>query len=328
MFAEQGGAGAPDWYQKAYDWFQETPYDFKSPSDFTCGPNRGPADAPLFLVNHWVNASPPDPGKAGQANDAKVLRARLEQCATQRNRVPNVVAVDFAERAKIAATVRDVASALRQRVHGTPSTPPVSASPTTTAPPPPTTTPVTVPPADPLPDVTQIPSLTGGDPTQFCTALTNVAPVLTAWAYAEFSGTEVEQGAADLVYGPALARLMTAYVAPAPIEVATLAKPLLARANAAVDTLRQLGLDDDAITALAEQAIQATAVADSPDGVTLQASLTSGLTKQVDEAQFTAAATAFRAAQGDPSTVTDLGYVSDEVAAASGFDICPSVTIG
>ena len=48
------------------------------PSDFTCAPNRGPADAPLFLVNHWVNASPPDPGKAAQANDPKLLKSRLE----------------------------------------------------------------------------------------------------------------------------------------------------------------------------------------------------------------------------------------------------------
>jgi hypothetical protein len=136
---------APPWYQKAYDWFQETGYDFKSTSDFSCAPNRGPADAPLFLVNHWVNASPPDPGKAAQANDPKLLKSRLEECAADRARTPNVVAVDFSVRGKIAATVRDVASALRDRARGAPDTTPTTEPPTTST----TSPPSTLPPAEP-----------------------------------------------------------------------------------------------------------------------------------------------------------------------------------
>ena len=223
-------------------------------------------------MNHWVNASPPDPGKAAQANDPKLLKSRLEECAAERGRMPNVVAVDFSVRGKIAATVRDVASALRDRARGTPDTTPTTEPPTTTTTPPPST----LPPAEPapaLPNVTTVTTLTGGDPTQLCTALVNMAPVLSAWAYAEFSATEQQQGEADLVYGPALVRLVTAYEASAPVELATLAKPLLDRATAAVAVLRQLGLDDAAIAALADQAIAATATADGPDGVTLQATL-------------------------------------------------------
>ena len=48
---------------------------------------------------------------------------------------------------------------------------------------------------------------------------------------------------------------MAAYVSSAPVELATLAQPLLDRATAAVAVLRQLGLDDAAIAALADQAI-------------------------------------------------------------------------
>jgi hypothetical protein len=326
VFAEQGGPGAPAWYQKAYDWFQETPYDFKTTTDFSCAPNRGPADAPLFLVNHWIGASPPDPGKAAQANAAKLLEARLEQCAEQRGRVPNVVAVDFAVRAKVAATVRDVAEAVRDRVRGKTEPPPTTAPTTTTTSPPPTTAP-TAAPAAALPPATLVTSLTGGDPTQFCTALVNAAPVLSAWAYAEFSGSSEQEGEADLVYGPALARLMTAYVSSAPVELATLAQPLLARATAATDALRHLGLDDAALATLADQASQATAVADGPDGVTLQKTLVDGLPPQVNASELAAASQAFSAAHGDPTTVIDLGYVSDDVASASNFD-CPEVTIG
>jgi hypothetical protein len=269
--------------------------------------------------------SPPDPGKAAAANDPKLLRDRLLQCTAQRDRVPNVVALDFAVRAKIATTVRDVAEALRERVKENAPTPPASAPPSTTTPP--TTVAPTAPPAEPIPQATVVTSLTGGDPTLFCTALVNAARVLTPWAYAQFSGTPPEQGEADLVYGPAVERVMTAYVASAPTELATLAKPLLARATAATGVLRQLGLDDDAIAARAEQAVQATAISNAPDGVTLQATMATAVAQQVGRDKLSTAAQSFRDAQGDPTDVSDLGYVPNDVAAASNFD-CPAVTIG
>jgi hypothetical protein len=34
VFAEIGGSGLPPWYHSAYQWFQETPYTFKSAADF------------------------------------------------------------------------------------------------------------------------------------------------------------------------------------------------------------------------------------------------------------------------------------------------------
>ena len=110
-------------------------------------------------------------------------------------------------------------------------------------------------------------------------------------------------------------------------ELASLAKPLLDRATAAVAVLRQLGLDDAAIAALADQAIAATATADGPDGVTLQATLAAVVAGKVGADPLATASTSFRTAHGDPSTVTDLGYVPDDVAAASNFN-CPDVTIG
>jgi hypothetical protein len=61
----------------------------------TCDPNRGPDDAPLFLMNHWVSRIAPDRQTAAivNAHDAVVGRAR--RCATERGRLPNFVAVDF-----------------------------------------------------------------------------------------------------------------------------------------------------------------------------------------------------------------------------------------
>ncbi len=74
VFAEGGGPGAPPWYHRAYEhWFQETPYAHASIDEMSYGPNRGPSDAPLFLVNHWISVSPPDPAKARAVNRQPVL---------------------------------------------------------------------------------------------------------------------------------------------------------------------------------------------------------------------------------------------------------------
>ena len=104
MLAENEGGAAP-WYQRAYDeLLQETPFSFPSAAplldtanlDRTCEPNRGPATAPLFLVNHWVTTDPlPRPSDADAVNAYRPLMARLRACERIRDHIPNLVAVNF-----------------------------------------------------------------------------------------------------------------------------------------------------------------------------------------------------------------------------------------
>jgi hypothetical protein len=102
VFAEAGGPGAPAWYQPAYQgWVQETPYDFATTAGFDCAPNRGGTVGRLFLVNHWVSGGHPDPDRARSANADAVLGARLDRCLAERGRLPNIVAVDFAQASDI-----------------------------------------------------------------------------------------------------------------------------------------------------------------------------------------------------------------------------------
>ena len=87
----------PPWYTTGYGIFQDTPYTFAAPSDFNCNPNRGPSDAPLFEINHFItNAKPPSATEAEQVNSEAALMARVEQCQKQRGRLPTILAVDFA----------------------------------------------------------------------------------------------------------------------------------------------------------------------------------------------------------------------------------------
>lgn len=94
VFAENGRP-PPDWYHPAFDHMADTPFGFAAPEEMSCEPNRGPPDAPLLLMNHWLSPAAPDRQAATvvNAHDAVVERAR--RCERERGRLPNFVAVDF-----------------------------------------------------------------------------------------------------------------------------------------------------------------------------------------------------------------------------------------
>lgn len=94
VFAEEQGSD-PAWYHAVFDYAQETPYHFESPDDFSCEENRGPADASLFLMNHWIQRLTPDRADAVVVNQRDVLVARARQCEAERGQLPNFVAVNF-----------------------------------------------------------------------------------------------------------------------------------------------------------------------------------------------------------------------------------------
>ncbi len=53
-----------------FEHTQDTPYTFPTVESFSCDPNRGPADAPLLLLNHWLS------GFSSLVTDAQLVNAR------------------------------------------------------------------------------------------------------------------------------------------------------------------------------------------------------------------------------------------------------------
>jgi hypothetical protein len=104
-------AGAAPWYQLAYERLtEETPYTFTSTSQLTapadlpasCRANRGPARAPLFLVNHWISTDPiPKPSDATVVNAYAPLLRRARECQAIRHHLPNLLAVNFYKRGDV-----------------------------------------------------------------------------------------------------------------------------------------------------------------------------------------------------------------------------------
>ena len=88
--------GTPPWYTKGYGIFQDTPFTFAEPADFTCVHNRGPDDAPLFEINHFItNKKPPSVDVARTVNVYDFLMGRVRQCEAERKLFPSIVAVNF-----------------------------------------------------------------------------------------------------------------------------------------------------------------------------------------------------------------------------------------
>jgi len=111
VFLAENHAGGAPWYHPAYQSIvQETPFNFPrvplltKPDNLpeSCRPNRGPADAPLFLINHWISTDPtPLPSDAKIVNAYDVLLRRVQTCEKLRQHFPNLIAVNFYARGDV-----------------------------------------------------------------------------------------------------------------------------------------------------------------------------------------------------------------------------------
>jgi len=97
LLTHESGASGPSWFPRAWDIFVDTPYSFASVDEFSCRQNRGPTDAPLRLLNHWIGAPLPLPALAEEANARDTLQGRADACTEAWGRPPTILAVDFYE---------------------------------------------------------------------------------------------------------------------------------------------------------------------------------------------------------------------------------------
>lgn len=110
-----GDQPRPDWYHNGFAIVQETPFSFKAVTDFSCGPNRGKPDSPLFQINHWLEKLTPSPTDAAEVNAYPLLLARARQCQRERGRLPNIVAVNFYQTGDVIDVVKTLNGVASER---------------------------------------------------------------------------------------------------------------------------------------------------------------------------------------------------------------------
>ena len=95
-------AGEVAFFHDGFTYTQETPFNFRSADEFSCEANRGSPTSPLFQVNHFIT---PAFGRNGTVNEVDVLLPRLRACEEERDRLPNLVVIDFWEAGDALAAV-------------------------------------------------------------------------------------------------------------------------------------------------------------------------------------------------------------------------------
>ena len=108
VMTENADRAPVPWLHRGFELTQETPFAFHSVDDLSCEPNRGAPDAPLFLVNHWIEDIAPTPEDAELLNARDVLLTRLRECAAERGLTPNLVAVNFYRSGDLFAVIDEV----------------------------------------------------------------------------------------------------------------------------------------------------------------------------------------------------------------------------
>jgi hypothetical protein len=108
LMENHGGGTAYPYLLQAFQWVQDTPYEYQSAAQFSCARLRGEADSPLFLVNHWLSNAATREQDAAAVNTAVVLGRRVRQCQAERGRLPNFVAVDFYDLGDVAQVVDEL----------------------------------------------------------------------------------------------------------------------------------------------------------------------------------------------------------------------------
>lgn len=84
------------WLMNIWEHAWETPFSASAPEDFSCDPNRGDPDNPLFLLNHFLTAQIGGrPALAEMVNYNPSFIDRANQCEEESGDFANFVAVDF-----------------------------------------------------------------------------------------------------------------------------------------------------------------------------------------------------------------------------------------
>jgi hypothetical protein len=107
IFSQRAG-GDPPWFLPLYSLVQDNTFSARSVNDLSCAANRGPIDAPLLLVNHWIAKRSPDVSDAARVNDRTFLLDQLRRCQEERGQRVNFVAVDFWQQGGLIAAVDEL----------------------------------------------------------------------------------------------------------------------------------------------------------------------------------------------------------------------------
>jgi hypothetical protein len=106
VFTERGADGTDPWYLDGFSFIQDTPLGAQKVSQLSCARNRGTADSPLLMLNHWADVFPPRRSANKPFLRESFVLQRAHECARERGQPVNLIAVDHYDQGGLIDAVR------------------------------------------------------------------------------------------------------------------------------------------------------------------------------------------------------------------------------
>ena len=97
VFTEKDADGTVPWYLDGFSFVQDTPLRAKKVSQLKCRRERGDADSPIAMINHWADTFPPNRSANKPFQRRSVIVDRAHRCARKLGVTVNLIAVDHYE---------------------------------------------------------------------------------------------------------------------------------------------------------------------------------------------------------------------------------------
>ena len=105
VFSEKDADGTLPWYLDGFSFVQDTPLGAQRVSELRCRRERGTADSPLLMLNHWADIFPPRANANRPFLTERVLLERAHRCAAKRGMPVSLIAVDHYEQGDLIEAV-------------------------------------------------------------------------------------------------------------------------------------------------------------------------------------------------------------------------------
>jgi hypothetical protein len=108
VFAEKDADGTVPWYLDGFSFVQDTPLGAERIGQLSCRRERGDADSPLLMLNHWADLFPPRLRANRPFLTKSFLLERAHECERKRGMPVNMIAVDFYEQGDVVEAVAEL----------------------------------------------------------------------------------------------------------------------------------------------------------------------------------------------------------------------------
>jgi uncharacterized membrane protein HdeD (DUF308 family) len=108
VFTEKDADGTVPWYLDGFSYVQDTPLGATKVSQLSCKRERGDADSPWLMLNHWADLFPPRRTPNAPFQMRRELVSRAHQCARRRGVPVSLIAVDHYDQGALVEAVEEL----------------------------------------------------------------------------------------------------------------------------------------------------------------------------------------------------------------------------